>query len=604
MPTRTVKASPVTYYRVSKPSTNYFAAAKSNLRVQSGEYAALLFFPLPAAAVGSNIDTAVVDMYAVSATPSPTYTLQRHEKPRTAYSKVVYNNKPNTQAGSSAVAGVKDGATNHWSWNVEPDVQAWANGTAFYGFRFTSSDTTLRGFYGPNTGTTAPTLTITWSDLPSAPSGVSPAGGVTSTGKPVVQWQADDDVDLIQVQLDTVGSTWAAATGFASAVFDSGSVASAVGSYDLAASAYGGTANGSSVDMTVRQHNALGWSQWSVPVTWGYAARPTVSLTQPGATSGDPTPPHTWTASLQTTWQLLVTAGTRTFYDSGRVGGTDTSDTPDKGPAADGATVTSELRIWDRADRIATPGQPAYTTDTQTWTLDLDAAMSPATDLVVEQVRTTPQIRVAFMRAAGSPDEWLWGIGDDILGRFDFDENTAGSGWSLTSWECPPNTGVDVWVRPVVNNIAGTKRTARIRTSVGGIWLVDPATDTYFSLAGDDGIDEQQASSSTSYLPIGGRRQIVRTFGLRGLEGSVTGTLWDHDGRTVADQLTDFYALRALAATSELRQIKGRANTAVAALNMSEVDSPEWQTKTRDVRRVRWDFYQTDYTADDPFGAS
>lgn len=603
MPTRTIKATPVTYYRTAKPSTNFYTSAKSRLRVQSGLYAADLFFALPPEARGRNIDSAVVKLYATDSSWTATNSLQRHAKPATAYSRIVYNNRPATAGGSSAVTGVKTSGTAEWVWDVDPDVTAWSGGTPFYGFKLSTSDATLRAFYGPNTGATAPVLELAWSELPSAPANVSPAGGVTSTPKPVVQWLADDDVDLVQVQIDTPGSTWDQVAGFTSPTFDSGSVASAVGSVNLAATAYAGTANGSFVDMTARQHNALGWSPWSEPVNWGYAARPTIALTNPGAISGDPTPPHTWTASAQTAWQLIVTSGAKRYYDSGRVGGADLADTPDKGPTVDGTVVTSELRVIDRPDRVVTPGQPIYTSTSVTWTLDLDTAMTPASDFVVEQVGVTPQVRLSFMRAAGAPDEWMYGYDGETCGRFDFDENTAGAGWSLTSWECPPNQGVDFWVRPIINNVAGTARTAHIVTQVSGVWLADPDTDAAFSI-GDETFDGAQASSSAAFTPIGGRRQIARTFGLRGTEGSVSGNVWDFDGETVAEQIVDFYAIRGLAATRELRQIYNRSNFAVAVLNMSEVvNNTEFLSFDQDSRVVRWDFYQSDYTADDPFEA-
>lgn len=594
-----LRASQATYVRSDKASSPQYTAAKSTLQVEASSPTrqAFLYFPLPNDIKGKTVTSAVVRLTAASSVPSPTYTLVRHAASG-SYSKMTYNNRPAALGGAANVTGTKSGAV--WSFDVSVDVAAWAAGGAYYGFRLTTSDTTLRQFTGPQASSGYPVLEYTYSAVPAAPSGVAPSGGYASVAKPWVTWQAADDIDLVQVQLDTVGSTWDKTTGFASPTFDSGSLSSTTGQIDLSATAFAGLAANAQTDMTVRQHGSLGWSAWSLPVTWGYAARPAVVLTNPGASSGDPTPPHTWTVtpSGQLSWQLLVlNADGRVLYDSTRTAGADLSATPTAGPQAAGATATSVLRIVDRSDRVATLGQPAYTEATKAWTYDPNLALLPADAVHVSQVGKTPKIEVQIARSA-PPDEWLVQIGDATPIRFDFDENTAGSNWLVGSWECPPNTPTEVTVTPIENNVAGKSYTETITTEVSGMWLVDPVTEANFSLAGGDSGSESMATSAATFTPIGGSRVIVRTQALRGLEGSIDGELWDYDGRTVAEQAADVEALRLLSVTRELRQIKGTTNIAVVATNLSLVDNVEAMVtvgRRRDARKVRWDFYQTDF---------
>lgn len=609
----TIRASQATYTRSDHASTIYYPSAKATLQVQTAARHAFVYFPLPRDLAGKTVTSAVVKMTAASSVPAPTYTLVRHAD-LGIYSKMTWNgqhSRPNAGAmtGATNVTGTKTGAV--WSFDVSADVAAVAAGGDYYGFRLTTSDATVRQFVGPQSSADYPVLELTYSAVPAAPSDVAPSGGVTSVPKPWVTWQAADDVDLVQVQLDTVGSTWDEVTGFASPVFDSGSVTSTVGQINLAATAYAGLADGAYVDMSIRQHGALGWSEWSLPVTWGYAARPAVVLTNPGATSGDPTPPHAWTVTPagQLSWQLQVTqpgalrTADRAIYDSKRVAGADNSATPTAGPTNSVLPLHSVLRIVDRSDRIATLGQPVYTEATQDWLYDPDLAMLPADSVSVSQVGKTPQIEVTILRD-DAPDEWLVQVGEADPIRFDFDEYAVGPMWVVASWECPPNTPTDVVVTPFVGGGAGTPYTVSVTTEVSGTWLTDPVTGLAFS-ASNEAPTEAAGSSVATFTPIGGTRPIIRTQALRGLEGSVEGELFDSatwgydDGPTTAELAATFDEMRLLSVTREFRQISGTRNMAVVVTGMSLSDHPESMLfgdgVTQDVRRVRWDYYQTDF---------
>lgn len=607
MTSRDIAASQVTYVRSAHTSTVYYSTAQSALRVSTGDAITFLYFPLPADMLGKTVTSASIDLTAQSSAWSATNTLQRHAKPGTAYSRMTYSNRPGTLAGSSAVNGTQSGAV--WSWNVLTDVAAVAAGGVYYGFRFITSDSTRRVFNGPDVTDGEPVLHLVYSDAPSAPAGVSPSGGVVSTNKPVVTWQPADDITDVQVQLDTTGSTWAVSTGFVSPTFDSGAVASTLTQLDLSTTAYGGLTAATYTDMSVRQRANGVWSDWSLPVNWGYVARPALAFTSPTSTTGDPTPPHVWTVTPggHMAWQLLVTDSTgKTLYDSKRTSGAGLSDTPDKGPTKNGATATSTLRVWDRADRIATPGQPTYTTLTLGWTLNLNLATLPASVFSVEQIRRTPNVRLSWMRSSGAPDEWLVTRTDpdgsvSTIARFDYTDNAVGAGWEIEDWTCPPETYAEYAVIPIVSGSGGTPYTATITTNVTGMWLTDQTSGAFLSLAGDE-VAAGLAESSATFTTIGGRRTVVRTYGLRGREGTAKGQLWDYDDRTVEDMVADFYTLRAICPKRTVRQVKGRQNIEVAVLGLTEDDNSEWQTSKRDVRDVSWSFYQADYDADDGFG--
>lgn len=606
MTTVDIEARQVTYVRQPHPSASYYTAAQDELRVGNSpvnDAVSFLWYPLPSDFVGSNVGTATMDMTAENPSWSATNTLQRHAKlaQGAPYSKMTYSNRPGVLAGSTAVNATQAGAV--WSWNVKPDMVAVAAGGLYYGFRFTTTSTIRRVFNGPNATDGVPVLHLTYTTPGEAPTDVAPSGGVASTSKPVITWSPQDDITAVRAQLAATGATWDEDTGFVTPTFDTGVIASTITQISLAATAYGGLTAGTYTDMSVWDDQS---GKWSLPVNWGYAVRPSLALTNPGATSGDPTAPRTWTASAQMAWQLLVLdpATGKAIYDSKRVGSADLSVTPDKGPSRDGQQVTDVLRVWDRADRIATPGEPAYTEVRHTWALDLDAATDPATAYTVTQVGGSPLVRHQIARAS-APDEWLLTRAGEIFTRFDFDANTAGANWSLDEWACPPNRDVEHQSIPIVNGVAGTPRRFTVKTVVEGLWLVDPPTGDNVMLKGTDTIEADYQESSTVYIPIGGDRVVVRTNRLRGIEGTVALRLWQHGDRDVFDQEAAVLRMKVAALTRPLRLIWASHNIPVVVRNVSVVDHTDYSMTNRIVKRVSFEFYQAgELPFEDPFSVA
>src|SRR5205085_10817287 len=100
------------------------------------------------------------------------------------------------------------------------------------------------------------------------------------------------------------------------------------------------------------------------------AAKTTATITSPGATTGDKTPPTTWTAPGQVAWRarLLKADGTE-LADSEHTNGTGQEWTPDKGLKRVGDGGRYEVRVWDNVDRVATPGDPVEAIATFDFTL-------------------------------------------------------------------------------------------------------------------------------------------------------------------------------------------------------------------------------------------
>ena len=586
-----------TYTSSVHPSKIYYTSAKSRLQVASGTRTSFVHPTIPAwLRTAGTIESADLVMTAVSATPAPDYKMQRHGKPTSGgYAKMTRNNDPAVMSGATLHHGVKVGAT--WTFDVLDDVVDYLAGDPYYGFLLYSDDATMHEFFGPLAATGRPVLRIVYSSAPTAPTDVWPSGGEVSVPAPWVTWKGGDGMTSGRVQLDTVGSVWNEVTGFATPLFDSGVQVTTVGKINLAAAGYAGLGPGASIAMTVLENNASGPSKWSQPVTWTYLPKPALALTAPGATTGDPTPPHEWTVTPagQVSAELALTALTTgaKLYSSGLIPGDDLSLTPDKGAAFDGQAVRSTLRIVDRTTRIATLGVPAYTEDTADWTYDHDLAILPFSTFTLSQVGASPKVRIGLGRD-DLPDEILVWINGERFARFGFDEYEAGAGWSINSWTIPPNQQAEVTVIPMVNNVAGKPRTKTITTEVDGFWLADPITDASVSFWGTE-LSEQQGSSTAIYTPSGGGRVIVRTLSLRGTEGSMDGEIWDYESETAAEQAAQFEALRLLAPTRELRVIHGRQNFEASVVNMSMVDHQESMLTTQDVRKVHAEFYQSDF---------
>lgn len=590
MPTVERAASQGTYTNSTKPSTVFYAAAKAKLYASTAATRpAFLYTPIPAEVRGTTIISAELVLIADVDWPSTrTVTVQRHANPSpTTYSKMTFANRPGVLAGSTGVAvGPQAGTTRTWTFDVTDDVQAVADGGAFYGWRIITDDSNPRAFRGAEASAGAPVLSIEYETETADPSGLSPDGGAVSIAKPVFTWLAPDNLTQFRIEIDEESGD------FSSPVFNSGLISSTIGQWDSSASAWTGISDGTTLDWRVTNVTP-GGSAVSDTATFSRVNKSSLTIDNPGATSGDPTPPVEWTfGGTQTAFQVTRLRPTgATWEDSGRRGGTDDALTLSVGPTVDAGTATDRVRVWDDVDRVATPGDPTYIEDSQSWALDLDGGIAAVSDIDAAQVGESPRISVTWTRVAGTPDEWLVLRDAEQVARFDGPENGVGGTWAWVDWTAPPNREVTYTVRPIINGVSGdTGPEVAVTTEVKGAWLMDPLNGLWFRTDGTN-IDMPLTETSTVYVPPTGLA-VKRTNLMRGREGTVAGLLRDYE-RPLDDDVADLELMR-LSSTSVYRLIWGTNNIPVIVANLTHDVSYEFSATRQRPHTASFSAWQCD----------
>lgn len=311
------------------------------------------------------------------------------------------------------------------------------SGSPFFGFRLTTTGTDDRPLHSSEAADPdlRPYLTIVYSTAAAVPFDLVPGdGSVVSVAEPVLAWaQFDidgDDQAAFRVQLDP------AADGDSPA-FDSGWITSPDPELDLADTSYSGLALNASDQWRVQTEDTTGqqseWSEWAEITRTG---KGTLTIDAPTSAVEEATPTIITTLDGQDQAALryiiaeqLPDSGVwRERWDTGRF----------LAPAADGVAYESEVpsvgeevtiggrkiafppitkrdtpyRLtvysWDDVEnRVHTPGDPPYTTDSVefTWVVSADAPDGPSTLTCVQDADNGPGVRCSWTRAA-VPDDW------------------------------------------------------------------------------------------------------------------------------------------------------------------------------------------------------
>lgn len=434
-----------------------------------------------------------------------------------AYKNMTWNSIPASIAGSADRIAVVGGAGNRQiDHDVTADVsEALAAGRAMAAFRFYSNTATKQWIM-----TNTVRLTLVTRPKSLDPVDVAPSGNV-GTAKPTFTWTAPAGVTKVQVQVDD-------ATDFSTAVYDSGELVSTVPRVDTGTQGPAWAGLSGTMHARVRHFTVAGWSAWE-QVTLTYDAPTVFSVTNPGTTDADPSPPAVWTPSAEAFEIVTFLDGTR-IGTTGLVAGPATSHTPKQRARKAGQVLKRVHRFYDGVARV----QPPYATVTTETTFTPTATVGSLDSISVTQVGETPAVSVGYTRAAGVPDEvGLW-YGDDLH------EVVDGPSSPFTLWTVEPNKDITLGASAVVNgDHSATLRTTTVRTAVTGVWLVDPVTERGCVLAGVDGIDIGYGGVVVVHTPIDGAVLLRRTLTRRGPEGSIAGRLGDWPGRTREQQLDD-----------------------------------------------------------------
>jgi hypothetical protein len=452
---------------------------------------------------------------------------------RFTVSTATWNNAPSYQTPPTAsVTKTSSPAVTPWSFDVTADVAAFVSGTATnWGWRISAGTTQLR-FRGSTATAGQPQLVIDYLTPADAPDGLTPDGNqAVSIALPVLQFEEPPDTVAINVRIDSdMTSPYD---------FESGEVPATAGQYDTAASTWPGLATGSSVYWQVQAKTSLGWTPWSDWAQFQRVDKPTVTITSPGATADDTTPPIIWTATGQVSRRVIITnAKGKTLSDTYRDATTDTIWTPPKSVSTEGATATVEVRVWDNVDRIATPGDPVYASATTTYTLEGVGSVAGADTITATSDGVTPAVTVTATRAT-APDYWVL-IRDGVRIK---KSTTTGSPFTMTDWTADPNKRHVYRMAPGING-TGTSSggpTAAITPRCEGIWLVDTDTPSKRAVIwSNDDVQFDATEIAIVHQPIGGpsiRRVSYRpppTFPL-------TGDLVDVDGLQADDSEANLY---------------------------------------------------------------
>lgn len=547
MTTATLQNAADSYVLSRAPSTNYNSSPYLYSSATAGDtIRSALYFGIPFPK-GVTILSAKLRLYQSNTlSGSISQTIQRLATSFST-SKVVWNNFPVGTGATVTLTKSSPPTSTLWEFDVTALMQTVSNGAAWYGFRLTSSTSVASRFYSAQGANIAlrPTLEITWSDVPFAPTQLYPSGNhAVSTNKPTLQCNfvdisGDKTLQAIQVQINST-DVWTAPS------FDSGTVLTDTPELDLSTTAFAGVAAGATVFWRVRVQDGAGlWSNWSASTSFQYQAQGTLTVNSP--TSGvieDATPIVSWllTGRTQASWEVQVfsrrtvpVAGGLTaitqklIHTSGKINGTATSYTiPVKVIVDLSITYVIVVRTWDTLLREAVPGFPIALENPQTITVVNTAATSPASSISSTLLTPYPWVTLNWSRAT-IPDKWNITRNGKVIAVLDGTAPfVSGTSYTYTD-RLPAPRAVNTYAAVAVVNGRGsaanptTSQTPKAATTM----LVDVNGD-YPVLFYNSDRDMSLDDDAFVFEPTGNAPPIIIFSAIvNGYRGSVKGTL-DH----------------------------------------------------------------------------
>jgi hypothetical protein len=526
-----------------------------------GDAIAYIYFARPFP-LGATILSAELVFYTGGMTSAThTYTFQRLNQSFSS-SKVTWNTRPTSLiAGTKTITktGVLADRTE-WRLDIADWMQSIASGGVWYGLKFQISEAVARYVYSEINPATAyrPRLEVTWSDAPATPTGLSPSGGrAVGLAKPTVRATYLDvsgatSLQAVQVQINAT-DVWTSPT------FDSGTVLASAPELDLATTAYAGLADGSTTFWRVRFQDASGlWSPWSASTSFKRDDKGALTLTNPPSgtpTVEDSTPPIIWTftGETQAAYQIQIkhsVSGVPVIdWDSGKVTSAATTVTVPTGTVKEtGVTYTVTVRIWDTEQREATPTDPTYVEVIRDFTF-VPGATVGTTNLAATTQDPVPKVVLTWNRAT-SPDAFNILRNGKVIsaGLLPGDLFVSGTSYTWTDQSPSPGRSLLYEVQAVVTPTASASNAkATVIVQSVGIWLKDPTSGLELCVLGREGRDfilGEQTAVLQSIAP--NANKVAINQGLGGLEGRISGTLADFNGKTAQEWRDIYLQLRAL----------------------------------------------------------
>lgn len=447
------------------------------------------------------------------------FSAQRQSEPWSV-SKVTWNNRPAVVSGSSKSVTVASPPVNReFRIDVADHAQAFVAGSAINrGWRITADAGNSRDIYGATAGKHKPYLDLEYVIPGDAPTGLVPDGAAVSIPKPTLTFPVPDDTVAIRVQIDDNADG-------VSPAHDSLEVPATVGLYDLATSSYAGLADGATTYWRAWTKGPLGWSLPSDWATMPRVSKPTVVITSPGPTTGDKTPPCTWTAPGQVIWHArLLDAAGRVLDDSDPTASADTEWVPRKGLKRVGELGQYHVRVFDNVNRVATPGDPIYAEATHAFAL-VALGQAPGADQISATLDgPTPVVRVAWDGAV--PDNWR--VTRDGEWLDDPDSTMEGAVMEYLDYTARPGVSHVYQALAVtdLNETSPNGPTVTITPRPPGVWLMSPDSDERLLIL-DQEVEANMTERAVIHTPVGDGQAIRRRSGTPPPWGTVGGLLLD-----------------------------------------------------------------------------
>lgn len=551
----TVRAGTDTWADQTRPSANYNTRVNLQIGGAAGALGyAFLYFHNPAPK-SATIQSAVLQFYTRSALGASAVTINATRvATSTKFSQLNWTNKPGVTGSVASTSQVANAANTLWQIDVTALLQTIANGAANYGFRLDSPSAARILLWALSASDHRPSLSVTWSDAPQAPTGLVPAGNqVIGLAKPVVQFDytdigGDTTVGAVQVQIDP-NANWT------TPAWDSGVVATTDPELDLSKTSYPGLAANGSTSWRVRVQDGAGlWSRWSarsngVGARFQYVTKGVLALLSPSTANArvaDWTPEILWqfTGRTQQSWRLVIadpTDPTNWLYTTGRRNGPDAAFTIPKGVLTDfGATYQLMVDVWDAQDRVSTPGDPTRVRQVLNFVLVEDATTNPPTNLAgSSDPLGKPFVTLTFQRAV-APDAFnIARDGKWVDSGLDPADLIVSAGhYRYVDRGATANVDHTWKVQAVVNHKASAGNptwTGQLDTV--SAWLVhhdDPTSSDHLVAFMDPDVSFTMPEVAATYEPVGSNHVVRVTQEQRGVEGTISGRIIDYAGLTVA----------------------------------------------------------------------
>lgn len=541
-----------------RTGTNYSSA--NQVQLKTGERRGFLYPDLGNIAGRTVLDAYLVghakDVDAQTITVAPMTSWK-------APGRATWANQPTVGTGvATAISAAADGDVVELP-GLAAIIQAFADGTDYYGFRITTNSATVQSFWATDSGQPAWELYVTLSDVADPPTGLRPdGGGDQGSTSPILAWDPVDGQTERRVQVDTPAAL--ADPDEVAPDYDSGMAAGGDPEFDLTGEH---TLSGAGPHYWRVQVETEGgmvptWSDWAV---FGYRAMPTFTLDSPTGAFGDITPQilgH-MTGETLTWWKLQITGPDRSdVRASSRLQTGDMVwDVPERNKKGKRVLKENEtdwlhVQAAGEYDRAVTVGQPGYFDEWYPLTLSDTDTVTPATGLSVYALAEGDPRLVWRVTRTEAATAYKFQVDGQTFARVDAEDVEASGGvyeW-IDSGQVSPLRPHTLSVVVLESGEASEPVTVTDWSHiVEGVWLL-PEDEEPIVLAGTAVGGFARADSVATYTTLPGD-QVDVFYGHPGLADNFVGSV-DSSDPDVWGTLDRIEALKA-ARNRQVRMVWG-----------------------------------------------